>query len=351
MKKILLSVVLCMAAYFTAQAQSQLEQGKRLYQEAWNYCYNIIPQQWQTDHASKLYRQALPYLQTAAKEGYGEACYLLGNMYSKELGVKKDYAIAKRMYELSIEYGHNRGKVGLGDVYLDGESNSKKAFELYSQAYQTQEPEAACRIAMFYYYKDLAEAIGEKTDNQKGFALIEPHLSEAGNSSNKYVLYMTAAYHSSQHEKYKAGDAKRAQKEASMACELLYKAGFLYETVKWMYYYDQPSVRCTYLKYRDFLIYSVISKALQCNYTELQKGEMLYIYALYASKYNDMNYKSNYGYTIMEAMEQAAVYGFPPAQKTLGDWYANGTHTAKNPVKAREWYKKASSNGEKIPQI
>ena len=109
MKKILLSVVLCMAAYFTAQAQSQLEQGKRLYQEAWNYCYNIIPQQWQTDHASKLYRQALPYLQAAAKEGYGEACYLLGNMYSKELGVKKDYAIAKRMYELSIEYGHDRG--------------------------------------------------------------------------------------------------------------------------------------------------------------------------------------------------------------------------------------------------
>ena len=269
-------------------------------------------------------------------------------MYLNGLGVDRDVAIAKRMYERGIEFGHNRGKVGLGDIYLYTESDYKKAFELYRQGCEMQEPEAKCRMAMFYYYSDLAESIGEECDPSKTSDLIGSNLDEAANSQDINVLCMTSAYCCHLHDTGQKLDHSKNPSE--VACELLYKAGKRYEVVKLMRQYKIARFTCRYLKYDNFIVYTIVTEGIQYNYTDLQKGEMLYIYAMFAHEYDDINYKMNWGYTAAEAMEKSALYGYTPAQKIIGDWYANGTHTAKNLLKAREWYDKAKANGEEVPE-
>lgn len=83
------------------------------------------------------YAQALPYLQRAAKAGYGEACLLLGNMYCYGKGTEVNYSIAKTMYERSLQFGYNRGEAELGMMYENGygvAENKGKAIELYQKS-------------------------------------------------------------------------------------------------------------------------------------------------------------------------------------------------------------------------
>lgn len=69
-----------------AGAQEYLVRGKRYYE-------------------NRNYAAALPQLQDAAKEGYGEACYLLGRMYDFGLGVEQNYPIALCKFQRGLEYG------------------------------------------------------------------------------------------------------------------------------------------------------------------------------------------------------------------------------------------------------
>lgn len=83
------------------------------------------------------YRTALPYLQSAAKEGYGEACYLLGWMYRNGLGTEKNYEVARRMFERGLEYGCLYGEAQLGEMYEYGlgvQKDMAKAVEYYRRS-------------------------------------------------------------------------------------------------------------------------------------------------------------------------------------------------------------------------
>ena len=71
MKRIAI-IILSILMPFLCDAQKPFERGKTLYMDGW-------------------YDEALPLLQTSAKEGYGEACYFLGNMYFYGWGVNVDY--------------------------------------------------------------------------------------------------------------------------------------------------------------------------------------------------------------------------------------------------------------------
>lgn len=116
---VLLSLISCLNVF-----ADDLTTGRKLYDEAKFY-------------GADNYRKALPYLQNAAKAGYGEACYLLGNMYYWGYGIEKNYAIAKTMYERSIQFGYDKGEAELGLMYEDGAGVSKnmdKAIELYEKS-------------------------------------------------------------------------------------------------------------------------------------------------------------------------------------------------------------------------
>lgn len=347
MRKILFLLFMLLSC--PLMAQKNLETGKYHYNEAYKTIATRIPQQWEWESAMREFRLALPYLQSAAKEGYGEACYLCGNMYGKGWGVNKDYNIAIRMYERAIEFGHNQGEVELGDIYFYAYDNPKKAYDYYSSGYKKGVYEAGCRIAMYSYYRNLIAAIEGTFDQQKAFGLIREHFNEAAYSLDPNVLNLAAKFCCFLHETEQ--DVKEFEKADEIACELMYKASKHYDVVKLMWEYQIPIFRCRYLNYNRFYIYEIVTQgdAYTTKYTDLQKGEMFYIYAMFAHQYNDMDYKWNWGYTAAEAMEKAATYGYAPAQKMIGDWYTNGIHTAKNMLKAKEWYEKAKANGMEIP--
>ena len=93
-------------------------------------------------YASRDYSGALPYLQSAAKDGYGEACYLLGNMYMFGLGTAKSYDIAMRMYKRGLEYGYGKGEAEIGLMYEQGNGVQKNL-----------------ATAVSYYKKSIAKGI------------------------------------------------------------------------------------------------------------------------------------------------------------------------------------------------
>ena len=59
-------------------AQDNMSVGKSYYEKAQNA--------WSDYEREHYYSSALPLLQAAAKDGFGEACYLLGNMYRYGFG-------------------------------------------------------------------------------------------------------------------------------------------------------------------------------------------------------------------------------------------------------------------------
>lgn len=330
MKRAIILSVLSMLCWTGVWAQANLETGIRYYK-------------WED------YARALPYLQAAAKEGYGEACYLLGGMYYSGKGVAADSAIALRMYERGLEYGYNRGEIELGDIYFYTKKDRKKAYELYCLGYKNKRSEAASRIAMYYYYSDLVAAIDGSFNLDKAFELIGSSFDEAARSSDRNVLKLASMYCLSM--KDSGAKIDRYKDPGDAACELLYKGNWHYDAVCLMRKLNKAVVKCWYMPYNKFYVYRVVTEADQYSYPALQKGEMFYIYAMFAHEYNDIDYRMNWGYTAAEAMEKAANYGYAPAQKIIGDWYANGTHIAKNILKAREWYAKAKANGEAVPEL
>lgn len=115
------------------------------------------------DH--KMYSQALPYLQSAAKEGYGEACYLLGNIYMFGLEISPNYEIAMRMYKRGLEYGYHKGEAELGLMYEHGhgvEKNPTKALSYYRES-------AAKGISNGYYFLGQAYYGWEGLDTDSTF--------------------------------------------------------------------------------------------------------------------------------------------------------------------------------------
>ncbi len=124
MKRVFLILSLCLTVTINSFADD-LSMGKQCYENArsgWGAAY---------------YRKAIPYLQNAAKQGYGEACYLLGTMYFWGYGIEENYSIAKNMFEKSIQFGYNRGEAELGLMYEYGYGVSKdmaKAISLYEKS-------------------------------------------------------------------------------------------------------------------------------------------------------------------------------------------------------------------------
>ena len=79
--------------------------------------YERLQSKFLTSYEQSSYaKNALTYLQAAAKEGYGEACYYLGNIYREGKIVAQDYKIALNMYKKGLEFGHDVGETEIGDM-------------------------------------------------------------------------------------------------------------------------------------------------------------------------------------------------------------------------------------------
>lgn len=336
MRKILL-LVYGLFFCLSLSAQGNLENGLRYYN-------------W------KEYKTALPYLQSAAKEGYGEACYLLGEMYYYGLGTEKNPTIAMRMYQRSIEYGFTKGEAELGRMYEDGEGAAKdlqKAFELYEKSAAKDIVLGKYLLARCYFYGE-----GTAQDMNKAYALLCE--LRAKRDTDKWILRNVSILLGNCYE-FGWGteaDAWAAIRnyESSGIPECIYQAALLMDSQHMGLYGEDRSSGID----RKYNRLYYLEKAID---TGLENAQAYYQFAVWAeaenyvkSRSSDPVRRNRYSYgkvevrKVFDCLLKSAEMGYGPAQKLLGDWYKEGKGTPVNLIKAREWYAKAKANGEEVPE-
>ena len=324
MKKTILCL-LCLLWGMAAGAQENLVRGKRYYE-------------------NRNYAAALPLLQDAAKEGYGEACYLLGRMYDFGLGVEQNYPIALRMFQRGLEYGYELGESELGGLYEWGDgctADAQKAFDYYQRSHARGVLSGTFNLARCYYYgKGVAE------DNEKAFGMLHALVR-----NDEFRFDLTGYYR--------------------LACRILgecYHKGFgtevnLKEAVRNYFYSKSPD--CLYLAARlvhdnrlpamgyEYSIKNLMDEAMAGGLDDVQA---CYDYAAWASEANPdwslagIGAESRDAVALFGYLSKAAEAGYGPAQKLLVDWYSQGRGTPVNRLKAKEWYARAKANGEQVPE-
>ncbi|MCP9612633.1 tetratricopeptide repeat protein [Coprobacter tertius] len=315
--KSIFSVFICLLYSFTALAQDNLERGK-------NY-YNM-----------QCYQEALPLLQTAAKEGFGEACYLLGQMYYNGKGTAQNHNIAFRMYQRGIEYGYNRGEAELGLMYEQGQgcaADTVKAFSLYREAHAKGDLIGSYRLAICYWNGE-----GVTRDRVEAFKILKM-LYECKDFIQNYLwaYYWTCSLLGNCYE-YGWGtniDITTAVQfyNRSNKPQALYHAALLIDQHKLGHISGINEGKAG-------LIVSAINGGVE-------DAKAYFLLSLWLPKGGPIGGNDSNRF---EYLLKAAEMGYGPAQKMCGDWYKTGKGTAVNLVKAREWYAKAKANGEEITE-
>lgn len=335
MKRFLM-IAICLLCGQIAAAQGALEQGRQYY--AWND-----------------YKRALPYLQSAAKEGYGEACYLLGEMYYYGLGTETNHTIAARMYGRSTEFGYDKGEAELGRMYENGEGvgkDSVKAFELYRISAEKDIELGKYLLARSYFY-----AIGTECDYDAAYKILCSLNSPKTTDwivQNVNIL-LGCCY------KYGWGTSPDVWNaiccfEKSQNADYLYRAAILMDENGMGLYGNDRSSGVDYKRNKLFFL----EKAIDAGVND---AEAYFKFAVWAeqeqyikSRTSDPVRRGVYSFQkierskVFECLERSAEMNYGPAQKLLGDWYEQGKETPVNLVKAREWHAKAKANGYSEPE-
>lgn len=324
MKKTILCL-LCLLCGLSAVAQDNLTRGKRYYEY-------------------ENYTSALPLLQAAAKEGYGEACYLLGRMYDYGLGVEQNYPIALRMFQRGVEYGYELGESELGALYEWGNgctADARKAFDYYQRSHARGVLSGTFNLARCYYYgKGVAE------DNEKAFGMLHELVKNDDFKFGTPGYYRLACLILGECYQKGFGTAADVKKAVVYYYDSKYP-DYLYLAAKLVHDYKLPAMGY------EYSIHGLMDEAIEYG---LKNPEAYYYYAAWVSEENpDWSLEGIVGdsrdaVALFGYLTQVAESGYGPAQKLLGDWYSQGRGTSVNSLKAKEWYAKAKANGVEVPE-
>ena len=115
MKKILIILTLVLGSS-CAMAQDNLAMGKNYYRQG------------NAPLGDNYFPYAVKYLSLAVEEGFGEAAYLLGDIYNRGCGMEIDVSKAAEYYKKALELGYDYGETELGAIYLTkiGDEESKE---------------------------------------------------------------------------------------------------------------------------------------------------------------------------------------------------------------------------------
>lgn len=311
MKKLIL-LTLCLLYGLTALCQSQLEQGKQYYN-------------WQD------YARALPLLQQSAKEGYGEACYLLGNMYYYGYGTEINYQIAMRMYQRGLEFGYNYGNAELGRMYENGDGCTKdpeKAFSFYLKSNSTDDKLGQYLLGRCYMF-----GIGTDHDLDRAYTIFSSLYNDSYFRKEYYWAYQWTCTFLGQCCEFGWG----TNKDLDAAVDFYSKS----EMPDYLYHASRLA-RLYSLGMSDRWK-SLLRTAV---WNGIDDGRALYEYVqLKLEEGNGAIDSKTFNYLVQAADT------YPPALKLLGDCYRLGHGTAINLMKARECYDKAEANSEAIQKI
>lgn len=318
MKRIAI-IILSILMPFLCDAQKPFERGKTLYMDGW-------------------YDEALPLLQTSAKEGYGEACYFLGNMYFYGWGVNVDYDIALRMYNRAAEYGYSdvEAELGMMSAYGFGcEKDLQKAEKLLKVSSEKGNLKGMYFLAVFY--KDYGDAQAKKESFKLFKFLIQDKIFSyyQGYYFRLYSYYYNKALVALA-EYYEEGIA--CPKDLNLAMFFFDKAGdargdsFL--ASNGIYPYKAAMLKDRYNTYIPALYRGNLWSAVYKGY----HNPFAYYYLSQTRKWNsDDDY--------IDYLSRAAEGGIAKAQKILSDYYKEGKYVPVNLIKSKEWNAKAEANG------
>ncbi len=353
----------CLLAVISARAQENLRRGKDYYKSAKTTKDQNGTTTWGREEAENKYKQALPYLQAAAKEGYGEACYYLGNMYCYGWGVGQDYAIAKRMYEKGLEFGYTEGEVELGLMYQCGngcKADSLKAFQLYGKSAEHGSILGKYQLALCYW-----EGIGTER-NPTEFVERCKLLEKEDYAYSDYKWIINEVYSALGLCYYKGlyGTEQNIEKAIQYFIGSLFPSALVEAAIlihdndlkiplnREGNYYQRSHYLSAAGLLRDAINSGKWFKGdFVYPYLDLFGGERLalacYYYVIWTMEENRFDFKYA---NLFDYLTRSAELDYGPAQKLLGDWYAKGNGTSINLLKAREWYDKAKANGEEVPE-
>jgi hypothetical protein len=97
--------------------------------------------------------EQLPAITAAAEKGIADAQRILGEAYAKGAGVKQDYGLAAKWYQMAAAQGDARAQVALGELYEAGQGvqrDEKKAADCYRRAAEQGLASAQYNLATLY---------------------------------------------------------------------------------------------------------------------------------------------------------------------------------------------------------
>ena len=335
-------------------AQDSMVKAKALYEKA-----------RRTNYAAD-YNNAITALKVAVNEGFGEAAYILGNLYFRGYSttggkVKADDAKALSMYEKSVELGQDDGLLDLGRIYLYGwgtDQNPEKAFSYFSAATQKRLTGAKFFLAFCHLI-----GIGTDKDEDKAFEIVKDNYSDMIKYYDSNIKWMTAKFladdryydelcnkYCRKHLTYAAhGEFDQCNMKAS--CYTLYKTGlpsYILVAIRTMYANDWPYVQvCRNNDEKAIDYVEMANTALKMEgYTDKERAEIAYYYVRFREKA-----MKDWGvYDIKEEMPKVVSYltfaaenGYVQAMIKLADWYERGHGVSKNLIKSKEWKEKATA--------
>lgn len=293
-------------------AQKNLEEGKQFYE-------------------MQDYGRALPFLQAAAKEGYPEAMYLVGNMYYYGQGVKQDYTIALRMYQRCVPLEYAEGIAMAGFMYENGNGVAKdvvKAVEYYRKA-----AEAGSYMGMMY----LGACYYNGNGVEKNYNEALPLLMLSG-SYYYYARLLTAFIFD------ECGYIEWAYNWYRSVNNYPY-ADYRIAMIRYYYRDPNPNSHINDPYFAAEAMQKAIDGGFGGDFEKFMTAVMLddgridrrepITYLDYAP--GNKKYPVKY-------LEQAAKNLYGPALCLLGKYYNEGLYTARNPVKANECFKQALAN-------
>ena len=131
-------------------------------------------------------KKAARWMLRAAEQGYSEAQYQLGDMYSRGAGVQQDFQKAFEWTFKAADQGHPEAQFQLGYMYLRGrgvsKKDSKKAFEWTFKAADQGHIEAQFSVGNMYF-----EGIGVVKNFQEAFKW-RLKVAEQGHPEAQYII-------------------------------------------------------------------------------------------------------------------------------------------------------------------
>ena len=338
-KYVIISILLLLPSLMVGQ--NNMDLGRQYYER--------LQSKFLTSYEQSSYaKNALTYLQAAAKEGYGEACYYLGNIYREGKIVAQDYKIALNMYKKGLEFGHDVGETEIGDMYLYGygvEENEPEAVKYYTQSMENGNLSGKHMLGVCYY-----RGWGVTPDTAKACAFVEKYLVETNGGVNGHhafsvlgdmlrrgdKVYVTGSYN----------EIKPLENSTENVAMLYYRSKRIYY-MKWAanLMYNKGCENFTYgTTYSDNEARDRYSAGLLKLLIDLTRWCEDYdvAYYMYAKKvleeaeYSNLvsnsfgYYEQNYRYSPVQALEVAAEKNVYEAAHMLANMYTHGVLVSKN---------------------